>query len=170
MYIFIFLWSPALTSLQDQVDVSNGRIIEGAEKEDSELPFGWIFSSFMVCCMLGSIAFSRLSTAGVSASKSLVGILALSSISCLAMASTTSNVTSSALSPQYMGMLIYEFCIGLYFPAIGTLKATLVPEAERSAIYNVFRLPLNLIVLGWLVGDFTVQNTFFAIALLLMVM
>jgi len=171
MYIFIFLWSPALTSLQDQVDVSNGRLVEGAEKdphsEDSELPFGWIFSSFMVCCMLGSIAFSRLSTAGVSASKSLVGILALSSISCLAMASTASNVTSSALSPQYIGMLTYEFCIGLYFPAIGTLKATLVPEAERSAIYNVFRLPLNLIVLGWLVGDFNVQNTFFAIALLL---
>ena len=113
MYIFIFLWSPALTSLQDQVDMSNGRLVEGVEKEESELPFGWIFSSFMVCCMLGSIAFSRLSNAGVSASKSLVGILALSSISCLAMASTTSNVTSSALSPQYMGMLIYEFCIGL---------------------------------------------------------
>jgi len=168
MYIFIFLWSPALTSLQEQVDLSNGRLVEGAEKEDSELPFGWIFSSFMVCCMLGSIAFSRLSTAGVSASKSLVGILALSSISCIAMASTTSNVTSSALSPQYMGMLIYEFCIGLYFPAIGTLKATIVPETERSAIYNAFRLPLNLIVLGWLVGDFTMQNTFFAIALLLM--
>jgi len=168
MYIFIFLWSPALTSLQDQVDVSNGRIVEGAEKEDSKLPFGWIFSSFMVCCMLGSIAFSRLSNAGVSASKSLVGILALSSISCIAMASTTSNVTSSAFSPQYMGMLLYEFCIGVYFPAVGTLKATIVPEAERSAIYNVFRLPLNLIVLGWLVGDFTVQNTFFAIALLLM--
>ena len=168
MYIFIFLWSPALTSLQDQVDVSNGRIIEGAEKEDSELPFGWIFSSFMVCCMLGSIAFSRLSNAGVSASKSLVGILALSSISCLAMATTSRGVTSSALTPQYIGMLIYEFCIGVYFPAMGTLKATLVPETERSAIYNVFRLPLNLIVLGWLVGDFTMQNTFFAIALLLM--
>ena len=168
MYIFIFLWSPALTSLQDRVDMSNGRIIEGAEKEDSELPFGWIFSSFMVCCMLGSIAFSRLSNAGVSASKSLVGILALSSISCLAMATTSRGVTSSALTPQYIGMLIYEFCIGVYFPAMGTLKATLVPETERSAIYNMFRLPLNLIVLGWLVGDFTMQNTFFAIALLLM--
>ena len=84
------------------------------------------------------------------------------------MASTASNVTSSAISNQYFGMLTYEFCIGLYFPAMGTLKATLVPEAERSAIYNVYRLPLNLIVLGWLVGDFTVQNTFFAIALLLM--
>jgi len=167
MYIFIFLWSPALTSLQEQVDLSNGRLVEGAEKEDSELPFGWIFSSFMVCCMLGSIAFSRLSNAGVSASMSLVGILALSSISCLAIAST-SKVTSSALSPQFIGMLLYEFCIGAYFPAIGTLKATIVPEAERSAIYNVFRLPLNLIVLGWLVGDFTMQNTFFAIALLLM--
>ena len=117
----IFLWTPSLTSLQEKLDNSHGRIVSvgSTEKDphtDSELPFGWIFSSFMVCCMLGSIAFSRLSNAGVSASKCLVGILALASLSCLAMSTPyfdgISKATSSANTPQYIGMLLYEICIG----------------------------------------------------------
>ena len=47
----------------------------------------------------------------------------------------------------YVGMLLLEAGIGAYFPAMGTVKSTVVPEHQRSAIYNVFRLPLNLIVL-----------------------
>ncbi|KAL7549964.1 hypothetical protein ACHAWF_013222 [Thalassiosira exigua] len=121
MYIFIFLWTPALTSLQDMIDYSHGRVstVQDTEKDshvDGELPFGWIFSSFMICCMLGTIVFSRLSNAGVPASKSLAGILGLASLSCLAMACPNSIVrtasTSSANTPQYIGMLVYEFCIG----------------------------------------------------------
>jgi len=122
MYIFIFLWTPTLTSLQDKIDDSDvvKRVFMKAMKDphtDSDLPFGWIFSTFMVSCMLGTTAFSRLSNAGVSASKCLAGILALAAISCLAMARPLSvsgyGVTSSsATTPQYIGMLLYEFCIG----------------------------------------------------------
>lgn len=87
---------------------------------DSELPFGWIFASFMVCCMLGTMAFSCLSDVGVPASKCLAGILLLASLSCLAMACPYSvaesigieHVTTCANTPQYVGMLVYEFCIG----------------------------------------------------------
>jgi len=181
MYIFIFLWTPALTTLQERLDYSHGNlgdetgIIESTEKDihtDSELPFGWIFSSFMVCCMLGTIAFSRLSDAGVPASKCLVGILAFASLSCLAMAcpySSGSSGSTSANTPQYLGMLMYEFCIGFYYPAMGTVKGTIVPEDQRAAIYNVFRLPLNLLVLVYLVGDFSTEVSFLANATLLMV-
>ena len=121
MYVMIFLWSPTLVSLQDKIDDSDGgkRMIRKAAKDphsDSELPFGWIFSTFMVSCMIGTTVFSRLSNAGVSASKCLAGILALAAISCIAMGRPLSasgyGVTSSATSPQYFGMLLYEFCIG----------------------------------------------------------
>ena len=117
MYIFIFLWTPALSALSTTLDKTATAEESAVEKDphtDSELPFGVIFSSFMVCCMLGTTAFSRLSTAGVSASMCLAGILALSSISCLAM-STPVGIgasSSSANTPQYIGMLLYEFCIG----------------------------------------------------------
>jgi MFS family permease len=204
-YIFIFLWTPALTSIQRaiqlrDVDGSSGNAQElltpDSHGDVDELPFGWIFSSFMVCCMLGTMAFSHLTNLGVSASKSLVWILALSAVSCLAMAAPSTvdiNSNSGALSWQYAGMLLYEFCIGAYYPAMGTgeshtldidsngcqsmilrlymstVKGTIVPEDQRAAIYNVFRLPLNLMVLLYLVGDFNTQTSFLANALMLMI-
>ncbi|EED86917.1 predicted protein, partial [Thalassiosira pseudonana CCMP1335] len=155
MYIFIFLWTPALTAIQTEINQhgdENGKTYKDNAHDDDELPFGWIFSSFMVCCMLGTMAFSQLSNAGISASKCLVGILALSSISCVAMACPFhgGSDASGAYSTQYLGMLLYEFCIGAYYPAMGTVKGTIVPEDQRAAIYNVFRLPLNLLVLLYL--------------------
>ena len=177
-YIFIFLWTPALTTIQRTIQIrDNNEDAELLTKEDShgdvdELPFGWIFSSFMVCCMLGTITFSHLTNAGVSASKSLIWILALSAVSCFAMAApfTNKSISSSgAQTIQYAGMLLYEFCIGAYYPAMGTVKGTIVPEDQRAAIYNVFRLPLNLMVLLYLVGDFNTESSFLANAIMLLV-
>jgi MFS family permease len=178
-YIFIFLWTPALTSIQRKIQLrdntnptENEQQLKDPHGDADELPFGWIFSSFMVCCMLGTMTFSYLINAGVSASKSLIWILALSAISCLAMAvpfTIQSNCRSGANSIQYAGMLLYEFCIGAYFPAIGTVKGAIVPEDKRAAIYNVFRLPLNLMVLLYLVGDFNTESSFIANALMLVV-
>ena len=51
------------------------------------------------------------------------------------------------------GFLLFEMCVGLYFPACGTLKSALVPDFARAAIYNLFRVPLNLIVLVVLLGE-----------------
>jgi hypothetical protein len=117
MYIFIFLWTPALTHIQTQLNPTA-----------TELPFGWIFASFMLCCLLGTISFSRLAHAGVSASKCLVGVLALAAVSCLAMAYPHISGTGGANSVQYWGMLSYEFAIGAYYPAISVVKGTVVPE------------------------------------------
>ena len=169
-----------MTSIQRTIllrDSTSNESIEQIISTDShgevdELPFGWIFSSFMVCCMLGTISFSHLTNAGVSASISLVWILALSAVSCLAMAvpfAAQLNCSSGAHTVQYIGMLMYEFCIGAYYPCMGTVKGVLIPESQRAAIYNVFRLPLNLMVLLYLVGDFNTESSFLANAVLLAV-
>ena len=42
--------------------------------------------------------------------------------------------------------LVFEICVGLYFPMMGTLKGQIVPEESRAGIYNLYRLPLNVIV------------------------
>ena len=109
MYIFIFLWTPTLTSLHAQLDEST--------TDTYELPFGMIFSSFMVSCMLGSVAFSHLSNAGVAATKCLLGVSAVAAISCLVIACPLSKIgsgaTSLAKTPQYFGLLVYELCVGL---------------------------------------------------------
>jgi len=186
MYIFIFLWTPALTSIENELNPNPvNAIVDGAGLEDDphsdeNLPFGWIFSSFMVCCMLGTIAFSHLSNAGVTASRCLVGVLALSSLSFLAMAAPHSSVSiendanfvsmnSAAYTIQYAGMLFFEFCIGAYYPAMGTVKGTIVPEDQRAAIYNVFRFPMNGLVLVSLVWNLPYGLSFFILAMLMMV-
>ncbi|KAL7467633.1 hypothetical protein ACHAXS_007874 [Conticribra weissflogii] len=175
MYIFIFMWTPALTSIQKSLtpsdDVNDIEAVEEVLHSDADLPFGWIFSSFMICCMLGTIAFSHLSNAGVPASKCLVGILFVASLSFLAMASpgfpTKENLDDASPTTKsacrtlpYAGMLMYEACIGAYYPAMSTVKGTIVPEGQRAAIYNVFRLPLNALVLMNLVWNLSYETSF----------
>jgi len=48
MYSWVFIWTPALQ--------------RGLSEEDhGKLPFGWIFSAYMVCVMIGSVIFGHLS-------------------------------------------------------------------------------------------------------------
>lgn len=42
---------------------------------------------------------------------------------------------------------IFEVVVGIYWPSMGGIKAQHVPEEVRATIYNIFRIPLNLIVL-----------------------
>ena len=145
MYVFIFMWTPALTALEFPEQA-------GSHVSD-ELPLGYIFATFMVCCMIGTSAFSYSTEStglDVSPPTCLVYILGLSAVACGAMAVTMPLpffATGQRPLVPYLGMLLLEACIGAYFPAMGTVKSTVVPEHQRSAIYNVFRLPLNFIVL-----------------------
>jgi hypothetical protein len=76
---------------------------------------------------------------------------------------------TGANTVQYWGMLSYEFAIGAYYPAMSVLKGTVVPEDQRATIYNVFRLPLNLLVLINLMAGFSTQSSFLINAILLSV-
>merc|ERR1711920_1112629 len=60
----------------------------------------------------------------------------------------------------FTGMLIFEVCVGMYFPIMGTMKGMIVPEDKRAAIYNLYRIPLNLIVLFSLLTDLTPTISF----------
>jgi hypothetical protein len=79
------------------------------------------------------------------------------------------NTRTGAYTIQYIGMLSYEFSIGAYYPAISVLKGMVVPEDQRATIYNVFRLPLNLLVLINLTAGFSTQLSFLVNAILLVV-
>ena len=43
---------------------------------------------------------------------------------------------------------------------MGTLKSMVVPESQRSAIYNIFRVPLNIIVLTVLLSEMKMNTAF----------
>jgi len=48
----------------------------------------------------------------------------------------------------------------MYWPVMGTMKGSIVPEDKRAAIYNLFRIPLNFIVLTSLLTDLTPAQSF----------
>ena len=42
--------------------------------------------------------------------------------------------------------VVFECCVGLYFPTIGSIRGRYVPDNVRATIMNIFRIPLNVIV------------------------
>lgn len=145
MYIFVFMWTPALKNLTPK-----------EEGEDSvSLPFGLIFSTFMVCCMAGSSLFSIL-VERIKVEVLGIAVMLVSSLSMMAIVFSSSDVVT------FVCMNLFEMCVGMYWPIMGTQKGGIVPEDQRAAIYNLFRIPLNFIVLTSLLTDLTPKQSFSA--------
>jgi len=138
MYIFVFMWTPAIKNL-----TASGTVI----------PFGLIFSTFMVFCMAGSSLFATL-VQKESVGQIGVKVFSVATISFLLMAISTSDTFT------FCAFNLFEMCVGMYFPIMGTMKSSIVPENQRAAIYNLFRIPLNFIVLFSLLTDLTPAQSF----------
>jgi len=126
MYIFVLQWPPSMM---------------GVVPSDISVPFGKVFSCFMVCCMLGSSVFSILSKK-FNVETTTVFMLAVATS---AMAIAVAGVGSS-LGALVGAFFLFEICVGLYFPSIGTLRSKYVPSSHRSMIVNLYQVPLNLLV------------------------
>ena len=141
MYIFVFMWTPLLKAFIENPTVE-------------ELPFGLIFSTFMVFCMTGSSLFSIL-IGSYSVEKLAIGIFGVGT---LAMAIVALEINETV---SFLGMNLFEICVGMYFPIMGTMKGGIVPESKRAAIYNLYRIPLNCIVVVSLLADPAPAVSFF---------
>mmetsp|Transcript_18472 Transcript_18472/g.21318 ORF Transcript_18472/g.21318 Transcript_18472/m.21318 type:complete len:209 (+) Transcript_18472:1-627(+) len=144
MYFFLFMWPPAMKELTKSHD----------------LPFGIIFATFMVCCMAGSSVFSVLIN---SYKVEQIGVYVLATAS-IAFAFMT--FSSSAVG-TFVAFLLFETTVGVYFPTMGTMKSMIVPESKRAAIYNLYRIPLNCIVLFSLLTDLSPKQSFILCTLML---
>ena len=136
MFIFVFNWTPCLM-----------------EEGQPVPPFGHIFTGFMVFCLLGTRVYAY-----------LAGKLAVEEIGLIVMVvSTACHLTVfffESVQIRFVAFLAFEACVGLYFPMMGTLKGEIVPEDMRSTIYNLYRLPLNVVVLMPLLLNFSISTTF----------
>ena len=141
MYIFVFMWTPIMKSLAENAG------------ESTDLPFGLIFATFMVCCMTGSSIFS------IFVEKYSVEQLGVTvfGVGAFAMAVVALEISETM---SFLGMNLFEICVGMYFPIMGTMKGGIVPENKRAAIYNLYRIPLNFIVLFSLLTDLTPRFSF----------
>jgi len=153
MYIFVFMWTPAMQSLaREELGLDEG--------EHVDLPYGLIFSTFMVCCMAGSSLFS-VAMERFKEEALAVFVFAVASVATfIVMVSGDGNVT-------FVSMNVFEVCVGMYFPIMGTMKSGIVPEDQRAAIYNLYRIPLNFIVVSSLLAHLTATQGFIAVTTML---
>lgn len=135
------MWTPALTG-------------GGDDEGETELPFGLIFSTFMVCCMAGSSMYSICSDNKMKGEQLGVLCFVVASISMALVAVSPSNTL------KFLAMNVFEMTVGMYWPIMGIMKGSIVPESMRAAIYNLYRIPLNFIVLMSLLTDLTPTMSF----------
>ena len=62
-----------------------------------------------------------------------------------------------------LAFLAFETCVGFYYPTMAVLKAELVGDDTRAAVYSLYRVPLNAVVVAVLLADVDSRRTQFAI-------
>lgn len=145
MYTFVFMWSPALEP--SAADASNGA---------PTIPYGIIFACFMIACSLGSTIFGLTDT-----SSQLMPAL-MRNVFMFASASMAVPILVESRAVRMCSFVLFEACVGMFWPAIGTLRSAHLPESHRATIINLFRIPLNIIVclVLFFQGNMSVSSVF----------
>lgn len=142
MYTFVFMWVPTLLSM----DPPGG------------LPTGCVFSALMIAITIGGLAFQPyesffsnrlgLKSGGTELSAASVYVLAGASMAVPAMCLASGTGSTFCFEIVLASFVVTEFCVGLFMPFAGTLRSKYVPDAYQGAILNIFRLPLNAVVVS----------------------
>ena len=137
MYTFVFMWTPALKSVEEAAAEASGH----ESKQSTSQYLGLIFAVFMVCVMVGSSIFKIFSVR----KEVLYRIpLVMHAVSFLAMGTTAMFIDNKPL--VYAMFLVFEATVGVFYPSYGVIKSEKIPEDIRSAVMNIFRIPLNAFV------------------------
>ena len=122
MYTFVFLWTPAM-------DIAH---------EGHDLPYGLLFSIFMLMISIGSNIFKK---AELELEKCPFIILTASTLCFAGMA-----VYIQDEFQLFVAFILFEAVCGVMFPVYGSLRSMYVPEATRTTVLNIYRVPLNVYV------------------------
>ncbi|KAG7346078.1 sugar transporter [Nitzschia inconspicua] len=142
MYTFVFMWVPTMLSMNPP----------------GGLPTGCVFSAMMMAITIGGMVYPPLqsffSNNLVSKEKapelcaSFVYFLAAVSMAVPALCLSKGTSVRGTFELVIVSFLVVECCVGLFMPVAGTLRSKYVPDALQGAILNIFRLPLNVVVVS----------------------
>ena len=128
MYLFVFVWVPAL---QDASPAST-------------LPLGYIFSTFMICMMLGSLLYTFITThifRSASKQANLTLHVTLSALLCAVAAlafavcvNTGSGKGVDLERAKFWAFCLFEACVGMYYPVQGVLRGSLISNEHRATV------------------------------------
>lgn len=137
MYTFVFMWTPALkTEVEVAAEAKNEKFPEAT----SEF-LGLIFAVYMISVMIGSTLFKIFSVRREIMYKIP---LFLHGIAVVSMLTTAFFIDYKDV--VYAMFLLFEMTVGLFYPSYGVIKSEKIPEDIRSAVMNIFRMPLNAFV------------------------
>lgn len=165
MYIFVFMWTPALEAtspFQDQL-ISHGWIFAGfmvrahahrsrqqfttarqvratRDSRFSYLGCLCLSSCVQICVLIGSTLFQHFLDHSYRVERTTLWMIMVAGGSLLLPAVVESHTARLA------SFLVFEVCVGLFWPSLGFLRSKYVPEDCRATTMNFFRIPLNLIV------------------------
>lgn len=131
IYMFVLVWASMLRSAASFQDISS-------------VPFGRIFSCYMLCCMLGSSLAER-------ASQSLSSLWQLCAALLVALGALLfAAAPSFSQRPSTLVLLfcVLEIVVGFYKPVLSSLRAAYLPCKIRGSIMTFYRVPLNFIVVS----------------------
>lgn len=141
MYTFVFMWVPTLLSMNPP----------------GGLPTGCVFSAMMMAITIGGMMYQPLQSLISSAFASKKTAPELCATIVYLSAAVSMAIPALCLSKDSIGssfelviasFMVMELCVGLFMPVAGTLRSKYVPDALQGAILNIFRLPLNAVVVS----------------------
>jgi len=127
MFTFVFMWVPVMFSV-----APNGQV-----------PTGLVYASLMAAIAIGGCILShiqKLGDAGPSDETIGVGLFAVAAVSMAVPA------LYPTLYPTLFAFLVFEACVGVYDGVSGLTRSKYIPDNQMGAIMNVFRVPLNILV------------------------
>lgn len=136
MNIFVMLWPPTMDAA-----------VKKAYGETTSTPYGSIFSCMMASCLLGGILFDHLVvSSALGFNTSMVLLTLCATISMCLVTYAVENVEADNLIPLTVAFLLFEACVGAYFPSIGVLRCSHYGDANLQLLLTLFQIPTNSIV------------------------
>ena len=135
MYTFIFLWTPALSP-----------------SPSSPIPHGTIFACFMLACMVGSsfadILMRNEATLRVEDYMSVVFVVSAAALlpPILVHVDDPPNARVTGTFNWWLifvGFLVYETTVGIFWPSMMKMRSALIPEELRSTLMNMYRYAMR---------------------------
>eukprot|EP00466_Bigelowiella_natans_P000248 jgi/Bigna1/66187/fgenesh1_pg.1_\ len=111
MYIFVVMWTPTLD-----------------ETSTTPVSHGWVFSSFMLCIILGGTLYKQYLAFGGTVEKLMLFACAVGSIA-LAIPCVVQEHTL-----QLVSFLVFETCVGVFWPSASSLRSMYFPEETRASV------------------------------------
>lgn len=116
----------------------------------------------MVCSSIGGALFKPLTDRfEVESFMQVVFVVAAATLAVPGFLTSDSTIIFAAF-------LVFEVCVGVFWPGVGTMRSKYVPEASRAAVMNLFRVPLNCIVCFVLLNNLALSTVFQACTVMLL--